>query len=58
MDLIHETQNATVPYPTKLHVEQKCAHSVLNGALWDMEHVHSWICEIGLFWLKQVKNNM
>ena len=23
--------------------------SVLNGALWDMEQVHFWICEIGLF---------
>ena len=22
--------------------------SVLNGALWDMEQVHSGICEIGL----------
>ena len=24
--------------------------SVLNGALWDMEQVHSGICEIGLLW--------
>ena len=23
--------------------------SILNGAMWDMEQVHSGICEIGLF---------
>ena len=26
IDLIHKSQNATVPYPSMLHSEQKCAH--------------------------------
>ena len=36
IDLIHKCQNAPVPHPT------------MNGALWDVEQVHSGICEIGL----------
>ena len=46
IDLIHKSQNTPVPYPTMLHSEQKCAH--FDGALWDMEQVHSGICAIGL----------
>ena len=26
IDQIHKSQNASVPYPTMLHSEQKCAH--------------------------------
>ena len=26
MDQFHKSQNATVPYPTVLYSEQKCAH--------------------------------
>ena len=44
IDLIHKSQNAPVPYHRMLHSEQKCKF-VLNGALWDMEQVHSGICE-------------
>ena len=47
MDQFHKSQNAHVPYPTMLHSEQKYAHSVLNGALWDMEQMHYGICELG-----------
>ena len=27
--------------------------SVLNGALWDMEQVHYWICELDQFWVEK-----
>ena len=37
------SHNAQIPYPTMLHSEQ----NVLNGALWDMEQVHSGICDLG-----------
>ena len=49
IELLHKSQNAPVPYPTLLHSEQKLdVHiSVLNGAMWDVEEVHSGICEIG-----------
>ena len=47
IEQFHKSQNAPVPYPTILHSEQKCAHFCLNGALWDMEQVHSGICELG-----------
>ena len=30
-----------------LHSEQNVHISVPNGALWDMEEVHSGICELG-----------
>ena len=49
IELIYKSQNAPVRYPTMLHSEQKCAHSVLNAALWDMEHVYSGIYELGQF---------
>ena len=29
-----------------LHSEQKCEYAALSGALWDIEQVHSGICEI------------
>ena len=29
-DLIHKFQNATVPYPSRLHSEQKCAHFCID----------------------------
>ena len=34
MEQSHKSHNAPVPYPTMHHSEQKCAHSVMNGALW------------------------
>ena len=34
----------------KCSIQNRDVHiSVLNGALWDMEQVHSGICKIGLF---------
>ena len=44
IDLIHKSQNASVPYPTMLHSEQKCAHfcsewSIVGygtGAFWNL----------------------
>ena len=48
IDLIHKSQDVPVPYPRMLQSEQKYTHSVLNGAFWDMERVHSGISEIGL----------
>ena len=44
IDLIYKSQNASVPYPTMLHSEQKCAHfcsewSIVGygiGAFWDL----------------------
>ena len=39
------------------HSEQKYAHSVLNGAFWDMEQVHYGICEIrllGMLWMEAI----
>ena len=42
IDLIHKSQNASVPYPTMLHSEQKCAHGIWcivgygTGAFWDL----------------------
>ena len=47
IDLIHKSQNAPVPYPTMLLSDKNVQISVLNGALWDMEQVHSWIYEVG-----------
>ena len=43
-DQFHKSQNATVPYPTTLHSEQKCAHfcsewsivGVGTGTFWDL----------------------
>ena len=33
----------------RISIQKRNVHiSVLNGALWDMEQVQSWICEIGL----------
>ena len=46
IDQFYKSQNVPVPYPTMLHSEQKCAISVLNGALWVMELVHSGIWEL------------
>ena len=48
---IHKSQYAPIPYLRILHSEQKCAHFCSewsNKAFWDMEQVHSGICEIGL----------
>ena len=46
--LIHKSQNAPVPY-SQSSIQNRDVHiSVLNGGLWDMEQVHSGICEIGL----------
>ena len=37
-------------YIPQCSIQNRNVHiSVLSGALWDMEHVHSAICEIGLF---------
>ena len=33
----HKSHNASIPYPTMHHSEQKAYISVLNGALWDTE---------------------
>ena len=44
IDLFHKSQNAPVPYPIMLH---NVHIYVLNEALWDMEQVHSGICESG-----------
>ena len=52
IDIIHKSQNATVPYPTMHHWKQKCAHFcsewciVGSGAdaLWDM-----WIWSISTY---------
>ena len=49
IDLIHKSQNAPVPYPTRLHQEQKCAHFCSEwrivgygtGALWAL-----WKCPV------------
>ena len=43
----HKSQNAPVPYLTMLHSEQNAHISVLHGALYYMELVHSGICELG-----------
>ena len=43
IDQFHKSQNAPVSYPIMLHSE----HSILNGALWDMEQVHSGVCDLG-----------
>ena len=40
MGQFHKSQNVPVPYP-RMHI------SVLNGAFWDMEQVHSGISELG-----------
>ena len=43
----HKSQKAPVLYP-QCFIHNRNVHiSVLNEALWDMEKVHSWICEIG-----------
>ena len=42
----HKSQNAPVPYPAAFHSEQKCIHF---GALWDLDQVHSGVCELGQF---------
>ena len=47
--LINKSQNAAVPYPTVLHSEQKCVHFCSEWSIWDMEQMHSGICEIGPF---------
>ena len=47
IDLSYKSQNVTVPYPTMLHSEQKCAHfcsecSIVGygtGAFWDLWNV-------------------
>ena len=51
--LIHKSQNAPVSYSTIFHWKQyRNVHiSILNETFWDMEQVHSGICEIGLFTL-------
>ena len=49
IDLIHKSQNIFVPHPTILHSEQKCAYFVLNGALWDMEHVNLGFAKL-VYW--------
>ena len=47
IDQFHKSHNPPVPYPTMLHSEQKCAHFCSEcGTLWDMEQVHSGICEL------------
>ena len=44
-----QSPNVLVPHPTTHHSEQKHAcFFVPNSALWDMEHMHCGICEIGL----------
>ena len=43
----HKSKNVHVPFPTMLNSDQKCADSILNEALWDMEQVHSRICDLG-----------
>ena len=48
IELIKKSKNAPVPYPTMPHSEQNMHISVLNGAWWDMEHVHYGICENGI----------
>ena len=61
IDLIHKSQNAPVPYPTMLHLEQKCAHfcsewSILGygrGAFWDL---WNWTIEIIVFILYRQYN--
>ena len=48
IDQIHKTQNAPVPYPTIVDIQNRSRHiSALNGALWDVEWVHPGICELG-----------
>ena len=54
IDLIHKSHNATAPYPTMHHLEQKCAHAHFcskwcivgygTDALWDL-----WDAQTGLF---------
>ena len=46
INLLHKSHNASVPYPTMLHSEQKFLFWMEH---WDMEQEHSVICEIGLF---------
>ena len=46
IDIIHKSQNALVPYCRILWSEQNI--SVLSGAFWDLEEVHTGICEICL----------
>ena len=41
IDQSYKSNNASIPYPTIQHSEQKCV-------LWDMQQVHCGNCEIGL----------
>ena len=48
IDLIRKSQNVLLHIP-QCSIQNRNVHiSVLNEALWDMEQVHSGICEIGL----------
>ena len=47
--LIPKSQNAPVPCPIMLNSKQIWHILVLNGALWDMEQVHSRIYEISRY---------
>ena len=46
IELIHKSQNIPIRCPTMLHSEKNVHITVLNGVLWDMEHVHYGISEI------------
>ena len=49
IDPSHKSQNASDKYPTIHHfVTEMCTFLLQNVALWDMAHMHSGICEMGL----------
>ena len=48
--LIHKSQNAAVPYAQCSIQNRNMYTSVLNEALWNVEQVHSGICEIGMLY--------
>ena len=48
IDPSHKSHTALARYPTVHHfVTDMCTFLLQNGALWDMEQVHSGICELG-----------
>ena len=51
IEQFHKSQNAPAHNP-HCSIQNRNVHiSVLNGALWDTEQVHSVICELGHFWI-------